>query len=344
MVFIKLILGGMEKMKIYILGDTQENFPTFSNNGHINDHQDEETFKSILEAVTDLGYECEIYGGVPELINAYAHKDRYPDSLFLNFSDGMTQRYSRTQIPVLCDLLNINYCGSGTFEAALATNKYYSKVAVQKLGIPCPEGVLVSSSTIWNKKLFSHMKYPLFLKPNSEGSSIGISENGICNSHDEVYHKVHTMLETFEEVLVEEFVYGYDITDFVIGNAESILLNEPLVAYHNCKPVYGDSVMTIEDYLIRSNTYRPMKDVFNHEVAEKIKNLSLMITKHFNLHDYSRIDYRMTKDFNIYFLEANTSPAVHKKSQAGAICKYNNITFSSFIGLLIDAARTRIGI
>ena len=126
--------------KIEILCDYQENFESESNDGHINDHQTKETFIEIEKAIKLLGYPCEIFGGVPELLLAQNSKMDLKNKIFLNLSDGLSHQYSRVQIPILCDILGVKYSGGNPFTVALTSNKFYTKLAVEKMGVPVPWG------------------------------------------------------------------------------------------------------------------------------------------------------------------------------------------------------------
>ena len=120
-------------MKYKIICDYQENFKSVSQNGHINDHQDKETFENIQSALKQKGYDCEIFEGVPALLEAINRKVLYPDTIFLNLSDGMEQHYSRVQIPILCELLNVPQSGGNAFtvNAAPYAVGFYHKIGFE---------------------------------------------------------------------------------------------------------------------------------------------------------------------------------------------------------------------
>lgn len=329
-------------MQYKLICDYQENFESYTQNGQINDHQDRETFQSILRSIRNQGYDCEIFEGVPALLDAINKKLTYKDTIFLNLSDGMSQRYSRIQIPVLCEILGVPYSGGNAFTAALTSNKYYTKMAIERIGIKTPFSLLVTKNIFPDKYSLKMLNYPTIIKPNSEGSSLGITEHSICYTEDEMLSKLTNMLLQFEEVLVEEFIPGYDITDFVIGNKHSYLINEPLIAMKHGKIIDNYMVMSYLDYLRRDNWYKSPKGCLSDKCIKQIKNASVTISELLETYDLARIDYRVTENEEIYFLETNTVPAIHRKSQAGAVCKCLNLTFDDFVGCWINAATNRL--
>lgn len=323
-------------MKYKIICDYCENFNSKTEEGHINDHQSKETFNEILLSMKRLGYDCEIFGGVPELINSYKEGKTFSeDIIFINLSDGTDKNYSRVQIPVLCDLLNLKYSGGGTFEVALTSNKFYSSLAVKNNGILSPKGTLVTH--IGN---FEIPAKKVIVKPNSEGSSIGITDKSICNNLSSSIKKVNELLINFSEVLIEEYISGYDATCFVIGN-EEIVLNEVLVIKHHNKVTFDNEVLSYKDHMLETREFLPCENILPQTTENRIKEISIKIKNLFNINDFCRIDYRVTRDQQVYFLEINTVPAISKNSQVGVICKKLNISFDEFINLIIMVVSKR---
>lgn len=329
--------------KIKLICDCRESFPTNSSVGHHNDHQSQDNIKMIQETIITLGYDCEIYGGVNELINQYNKTDKIDkNAYYLNLSDGLTQEYSRVQIPIMCDLLHLKYSGGNAFAVALATNKYYAKLAAKKIGIPVPKSILITPEYNTEELRFNDITYPVIIKPNTKGSSVGITNKSVCFSYSEMIEHLNTMIPNFEEILIEEYIPGYDVTCFIIGNKGCILLNEPVVAVHENIVFNEREVMSIDDYAQKTNTYIPSINIIKEETIETVKQFTEQIFVNFQTYDFSRLDYRVTVDGNIYFLEINTIPGIRPNNQIGAICKQKSITFKEFINLMVQAFIDRI--
>lgn len=322
--------------KYKIICDFCENFETKTEQGHINDHQTKETFDEIFLAMKRLGYDCEIYGGVPELLKAYQSSTEFDsNTIFLNLSDGTDKKYSRVQVPVICDLLNVKYSGGGTFETALTSNKYYSTLAVKKRGLLSPDNMLVTKDTI-----FSFPEGKFIIKPNAEGSSIGITDKSVCHTPEEISNQVQVLLTQFDEVLVEEYIPGYDVTCFVIGN-EEIMLNEILLIKHHDKMIFNNEVLCYTNHLHETRKFVINNGILPSDTEKQIKEISIKIKKIFGINDFCRIDYRITENKKIYFLEINTVPAISMKSQVGVICEHLKITFDTFIDYIVKTVTNR---
>lgn len=324
-------------MKYKIICDYCENFDSKTDIGHVNDHQTQKTFEDINSAIQNLGIECEIFGGVPELISAYQNRTQFePNNIFINLSDGTDKKYSRVQVPIICDLLNLKYSGGGPFEIALTSNKFYCSMAVRNYGLLTPKSILISNKDdlkfIYDRKSI--------VKPNSEGSSIGISDKSVCSSVKEISKQASLLLDTFSEVLVEEYIPGYDATCFVIGN-ESIFLNEVLSIKHHDKLFFDNEVMEYKDHIFNTRQFISCSGIIPDDIENKIKSISVQIKNVLNIKDFCRIDYRIDKDYNIYFLELNTVPAISMDSQVGVICNNNGISFENFMSYIIHTVTER---
>lgn len=328
--------------KIEILCDYQENFESKSNDGHINDHQTKETFIEIEKSIRSLGYSCEIFGGVPELLRAQNLQINLKNRMFLNLSDGLNQQYSRVQIPILCDILGVKYSGGNPFTVALTSNKFYTKLAVEKIGIPVPWSILVTTDNLPDDRTLSVIPYPVLIKPNCEGSSVGIDSSSICYNLKQLNSKISDMLQTYSEIIVEKFIAGYDITNFIIGNVGNYLLNQTLVALHDNKIIENEAIMSIDDYIGLKNSYENALYCISDSTNKKILDYTQSIVSHLNVYDIARIDYRVTKSGEIFFLEVNTVPAIHKRTQAGAVCKILDISFEQFLDVYVTSVDKRL--
>lgn len=327
---------------IRIICDYQENFESKSNDGHINDHQTMETFTEIEKSIRALGYKCSIFGGVPELLKAQNSKQNLENKLFLNLSDGLSHLYSRVQIPILCDILGIKYSGGNAFTVALTSNKFYTKLAVEKIGVPIPWSILVTLNNLPDERTLKTIPYPVIVKPNCEGSSVGIDSSSICHNLEQLQSKLFEMLKLYSEIIVEKFISGYDVTNFIIGNVGDFQLNQTLVALHDNELINNETVMSVNDYIELKNSYENAAHYISDLTNKKIMNYSQSIVSQLNIYDIARIDYKVTHDGEIYFLEVNTVPAIHKRTQAGAVCKTLHISFEEFLDIFIKCTANRL--
>lgn len=120
-------------MKFFLVCDFRENMKNYAPKYEANLYSDHPTYNNISEIIASiqlLGHECEYFGGIPELIHAVEIGEHFNNCVFLNFTDGMDEKYSRVQAPALLDILKVPYSGSGVFASVLMNNKHFCKKAL----------------------------------------------------------------------------------------------------------------------------------------------------------------------------------------------------------------------
>jgi D-alanine-D-alanine ligase len=118
----------------------------------------------------------------------------------------------------LLELLGIPYQGSGVLGSALAMNKRLTKFMYRQAGLPVARDWTVSRGRSFSTgALVLDLGFPLVVKPNQEGSSFGVT---IVRDEVQLEAGLKKAFDLDEEVLVEEYLAGREITCGVLGNAE----------------------------------------------------------------------------------------------------------------------------
>lgn len=312
------------------------------------DHFPKSSIEKVLNNLDSIGYRSTYFGGVNELINAYNNHCIFnSDIVFLNMSDGLYQKSRRMQAPVMFELLGVKYTGSNPFATGLMNNKFFSKQAAISCGIKTPKSIIINSytSTELIGDFIDLTKSPYIVKPNGEGSSIGIDNNSIGYDYETILHLIQVKLREFDEVLVEEYIPGTDASTLIVGNGNQLLINETLIYKTNGEFILND---TVRDTYVKENW---ISDGYIIESLNDYKDLSFSIKKYshklFNYigcNDIARLDYRISIDGNIYFLEINSMPTITPTSDVGMICQGLNKPYSYFLKSYIETAFTRLKI
>lgn len=159
------------------------------------------TGAAVAEALRRLGHEAVEIDARDDLVTRLAEAS--PEVAFLALhgrwgEDGTVQG--------LLEVLGIPYTGSGVLSSALAMDKGLTKVVFRAKGIATPDfQVLTPRETAAAVRL----EVPLVVKPLREGSTIGIA---VARSADEVAGAVEAARAHADEVLVEAFVTGREVT------------------------------------------------------------------------------------------------------------------------------------
>ena len=331
-------------MKFLVICDYRENFKNYScsdSSSSYNDHANKKNIQEIISGIRNLQYECEYFGGIPELVHAVEYNERFEDCIFLNFTDGMDQNYSRIQAPALLDILNVPYSGSGVFPSALMNNKHFCKQALSNSFIDMPKSCIVNAQIPLSIKELKNWKTPLFVKPNCEGSSLGISQSSVCHSIPDLEKETQKLLKDFEELIVEEYVTGVDVTNYLIGNGSDYPINEIVSA-----ELFDKSPFAIYGSIEKQNKLRTLyynDEFLPKDIIRKMQQHSIFIAQTIGVHDICRIDYRVNMlDKKIYFIEVNSAPRFSSTSEIGFIAKKQGITFDDMLKIYIDTVLKRV--
>lgn len=211
--------------------------------------------------------------------------------------DGTVQR--------VLDRHGVRYQGSKPYQSALALHKMRTKEAVKDLGIATAPHMRITRSGVTDSNAIAHTIGNLFgpayiLKPMRGGSSIG---NQYAATALQLAKALEQMFVTYEDILVEQYIEGTDITCGVIeGLRDQAQYITPEV----------EIILTEGDDIFSAKKVTPGR--FSKAQKTAIADASARLHTALDLRDISRSDFRLTAAGDLYFLEVNTLPAVTKNS------------------------------
>ena len=232
--------------------------------------------------------------------------------IILVCDEGIMSRNREAIVPALCELNKIPYVGSDAYCMGLSQNKYHSKLVAEALGIRCPKGIYIEytpdEETNYDSIKYElgrrSLDYPLIVKPNEEGYSMGVF---IVRSDRELADAIEYNFGNYKEpVLVEEFISGRELFIPVIGNGKDAY-TLPVGA------VMAEGGADIELFSLEEKH----RDVFHYEIAtlsdevsQKISNSALKLYRHMLCRDFGRLDFRLDKDGEPVLIEINPRPGL----------------------------------
>ncbi len=241
--------------------------------------------------------------------------------------DGKLQAYF--------DLLNIPYTTCGVLTSALAFNKYVCKGFLNNFGILSPKAMLVRKGYKFDTKIITtEIGLPCFIKPNSGGSSFGVTR---VNRESQIKDAVHKAFREDDEVIIEEFIEGMELTGGVIKTADREILF-PLTEIVSKNEFFDFDAK----YNREADEITPAR--ISSELTGECRKISSLIYDILNCRGIVRIDY-MLKSNKFYFLEVNTVPGMTDTSiipqQTEALGLDIKELFSLAVEDAIEYTRTR---
>lgn len=228
------------------------------------------------------------------------------------------------------DTLKIPYTGCDAATSAITFNKRYTTAVAGMSGIATAKSVLLFKNNVWNTgALADGLQFPVFVKPNNGGSSIGMSK---VDSPADLGPAIEKAFREDDQVLVEEMVQGREFTVGVFkskGNIIVLPLTE--VKAHDDKAFFDFEAK----YQGKSSETTPA--IVEEAVADKIRDAARKIYEVFNCRGVVRIDFIFNeKEQRPYMLEVNTIPGQSEASIVPQQVKVMGWSLKEFYTKLVE--------
>ncbi|MEA3476149.1 MAG: D-alanine--D-alanine ligase [Candidatus Cloacimonadota bacterium] len=223
----------------------------------------------------------------------------------------------------LFEIHNINFTGSKSFGSFVSMNKKISKLLVQNLQLTVPKFIsFYKNESISIEGILEKFSLPFVVKPNSSGSSVGIT---IVEKVGQLRESLNIAFQHDDEILIEEYIKGREITVAMLGNKPLPVVEiKPKKGWYDYQHKYtkGESIYEV-----------PAK--LSKEESDNVSNYALKIYNEFQCRDYARIDFRYDGE-KFYFLEVNTLPGMTALSLVPMAAKAVGISFDELINRIIE--------
>jgi D-alanine-D-alanine ligase len=124
--------------------------------------------------------------------------------------NGSRNRNRTGYAAAICEIYGLRYVGPDPYARLIANDKSLSKIFLRRSGLNSPASVLIVTPA--QAVLIETLRMPVIVKPNIEGSSIGIDQDSICTTTEETQDLALRKLRYFPEgIIVEEFVSGPEV-------------------------------------------------------------------------------------------------------------------------------------
>lgn len=228
-------------------------------------------------------------------------------------------------IQSLLELRGIPYTGSKILGSALGMDKEMTKIMLTHAGVPTPKWLTYSEG--YNpesavKEITEKLGFPCVIKPNDQGSTIGLT---ICGEAVNVPQAIEKALKLSKKALIEEYIPGRELTVAVLGQTSLPVLEiKPKHTYYDyeCKYTSGMSEYEV-----------PAK--ITPETAKYLQEQALLAFNSIGCESYSRVDFRLTPEGNAFCLEINTLPGMTSTSLVPKMAKAAGISFEELIDRII---------
>jgi D-alanine-D-alanine ligase and related ATP-grasp enzymes len=292
----------------------------------------QETVDAIDNSLKQMGHETEPIGNVFQLIEVIAAGKKW--DIVFNIAEGLYGDGRESVVPAILDQYKIPYVFSGPVIMGLSLNKHLAKLVVAAAGVPVSPGCLITESKDLNK---CKLKYPLFVKPVSEGTGKGITEKSLVNSSEELAKMVEWILTEFRQpALVEEYLPGREFTVGVVGyKEEAAAIGGMEVMTANNLPYSVEVKENYQNYC----KYKPL----DADIIDECKSVALSAWKALNAVDAGRVDLKADRNGKICFIEANPLAGLNPiHSDLPILSRMYGIEYQTLMEMIMKAAIKRM--
>jgi D-alanine-D-alanine ligase len=226
------------------------------------------------------------------------------------------------------DMMGIPYNCCGVQAAAITFDKQRTKEYLTPFGVLSAKALTAKKSN--DKKhlveqINSQLSYPVFVKPNKNGSSYGASK---VDAKEQVCGAIDTAFEYDDEILIEEYIKGTEVTCGVI-NYKGKITALPLTEIRS-KSAFFDYKAKYE-----GNSKEVTPAEIDATLAKKIQETATYIYQKLDFKGMCRIDF-IIRDGEYYMLEVNSVPGLSAESIVPQQAKAFGLTLTELFGNSIE--------
>jgi len=262
-----------------------------------------------------------------------------PLDIIMNFGEGFLSRNREGIVPALCEVYRIPYTGSDAFAMVLTLDKHMTLLYADSLGIHTPKGFLyqpeLHSLDCLEALVFeSGITYPIVVKPNREGTSMGLSlAKGPCELQSAVSH----ILQNYhQDVRCDEYIGGHELAVPILGTGPDA---RALGIVEYCEQDGGIMPFYITEKKEHGN-HKTVYQSFGADVDQRITETALRIHRGFRCCDLSRIDLKLHEGIP-YLLEVTPIPSMNRGGTFEYCASRQGMSYADLLNSILESALQR---
>ncbi|MFA6005990.1 MAG: D-alanine--D-alanine ligase [Patescibacteria group bacterium] len=291
------------------------------------------------------------YDVIPIEANEKAYLELYKRKkdidIVFNIAEGPHGHDRELQVPAMLEMLQIPYTGCTPLTQGILLNKARTKEILAAYKIRTLPFMLIKNGTIdWNMP----KEYPLFVKPNSQGCSGGITQNSIVHNETELKAQIkYLRTELGQDSIVEPLLTGREFTVPMLGNPPRVL---PIIETNFSRLPKGYAAIDSLEVKWELDV-APGKGLMDcpadisKKLHSEIEDLCLRTWSALRVLDWCRIDVRCDSKGTPYVLEVNSPPGITPPENAVSnfpfSAKTAGLDYEAMQKAIIETALKRYG-
>ena len=252
--------------------------------------------------------------------------------IFVNLCEGYLE-WSVPSIDVIHSLESLNLPYTGPNARVYDPSKELMKYVAYTEGVSTPAYALIREPGDMDRAI-REIGFPLFVKPAKAGDSLGVDEFSLIHTREELERKVNTLLPEYDELLAEAYIAGREFTVLVAAEADE--QGEGCRAFAPVEFVFPEG-RHFKTYALKTSELHPESNIpcADPLLDVQLRDASRRIFKGFGGVGYGRLDFRLSDQGELFFLEINfTCSVFYEKGYEGSadyILRYDGIGPEGFL-------------
>ena len=299
----------------------------------------------VVKTLRDVGHEVRPLGVHDELKPVRDEIEGWkPQVVFTLLEQFHGEVIYDQNVASYLELMRVPYTGCNPRGLMLARGKDLSKTLVHYHRIPVPAFAVFPMRRKVRRP--ARLALPLIVKSLSEDSSYGISQASVVDSDDKLAERVAFIHERIgTAAIAEQYIAGRELYVGVLGNDRLRVLPVWELQFGNLAPgtwpIATERAKHDPDYQERRGIlHGPAKDLTPDLVA-RVQRSAKRIYRTLELDGYARIDFRLSDDGVLYFLEANPNPEIAASQEFATAALHDGLAYPDLLHLIVGLGMKR---
>ncbi len=274
-----------------------------------------------IKALREKGYQVTEIDATRDLAAQLAAINPKPDVVF----NALHGRWGEDgAVQGLLEIMGLPYTHSGVRASSIAMDKMSAKAIFAEYDIPCARHVWVSRDEIANG---TALPPPYVLKPNNEGSSVGVE---IVLTAEEEQNMLAREWTHGDGVMQEEFIPGREMT-LAVKDGKAMEIIEILTGNHAFYDFESKYVAGGSEHIIPAD--------IPDDLRAKLQDCAEKAYRALGCRGIARADFRYDPaQDRVAILEINTQPGMTPTSLVPDAARYDGFSFADIVAWMVEDA------
>lgn len=310
--------------------------------------------RDVTNALEELGHSYEVLGIGHDLRRELAYLAASQADLVFNLCESIKGESAlQPCFAGYLELLGIPFTGSSSAGITVAIDKRQTKAILQSAGVGTPPGWLASTfvpllEPAHERALATTVSLPVIVKPAREDGSIGINQDSVATTWDELRSALRQAVDRFgaDNVLVERFIDGREFYVGFLGNEQLQVLPVSEIVFEDLPPelipIMSYDAKWVPDSPERGSFRRLCPAPLTPEAQAAIVATCEAAYKRVGLSGYGRVDVRWETSTNtIHVLDVNANPDITDGQGFPVTAAEIGLTYPKLVEAIITHALQR---